>query len=238
MSYRTELMASLGVLAVLGVVSFGHLLWGGTPAARLWHDKLYTVLGGRIEAQQPGPARENVTAALQSENQRLHQLLGLKARLPGFTQAARVVRREPDTWWEALELEFAQPTQPLPQGVALVLSSQGLIGTLDTADLTHKDEVYRGRAILLSSSRTQLSVIVGEREAPFLLQGRGGAELALRPVTSGAEKGVSMGDSVLTSGLGQLYSRGLLIGHVGREPGVAIFSACASSPPEVVLWWR
>lgn len=184
-----------------------------------------------------------MVTVLGEENERLHQLLALRGRLPGVVQAARVVRREPDTWWETMEIELALSAQgPPPPGTAVVLTAQGLIGRLEGKSLVlveqGPDSYYRGTIHLLSSSETQLSVVVGEEESPFLLEGRGGADFGLRPVTSGAEKTVGPGDAVQTSGLGHLYSKGLQVAVVGGDPHWAVFSSCATTPAEVVLWWR
>jgi cell shape-determining protein MreC len=236
-------MALLILLGVLSAVSFSHLAWDGRPLPALLQRNFYVLLGGRLadplSSQQPDPLAE----ALGQENKRLHELLALRSRLPGVTQAATVVRREPETWWNVLEVEFALAVSgPPPQATAIVLTPQGLIGTLETRSLivvTENGQSFcRGTVNLLSSPETQLSVVVGEQQAPFLLEGRGGADFALRPVTSVAEKSVVSGDPVQTSGLGQLYSKGLLVGVVSKDSRWAKFSTCAATPSEVLLWWR
>ena len=196
-----------------------------------------------MTAVPPSDQPDPLLNVLGEENERLHELLALRSRLPGVAQAAKVVRREPDTWWTQLEVEFAAPPADLPAtGTAIVLTPQGLIGTLESDELLVIKEqgqtFCRGTVALLSSQETQLSVVVGEQQAPFLLEGKGGLDFALRPVVSGAEKAIATGDSVLTSGLGQLYSKGLQVGIVGKDSQRATFTACASTPDEVLLWWR
>ncbi len=241
MNWRRELWLVLGLCALWGGLSYAHLLWGGRPLARQAQHALYGLLGGRagkLPASRPDPMRET----LAGENQRLHALLALRSRMPGTATAAAVTRREPDTWWSELTLEFSPPKGGLPQGTAMVLTPQGLIGTVEPEairSLRSGQGIYCQATVrLLSSAETQLSVVVGDSRAPFLLEGKGGAEFTLRPVTSEAEKGVQTGDVVLTSGLGQLYSAGLQVALVGKNPRRADFSSLNASPAEVLLWWR
>jgi cell shape-determining protein MreC len=229
------------MLALLALVSFGHLAWGGAPLPTLLQRNLYLLAGGRFFQKAPAAPPDPLIAMLGTENERLHELLALRSRLPGKANAAVVARREPETWWSELVVEFAV-TGPAPTGTAIVLTPQGLIGTLESDALVVVREAgqtfCRGTVRLLSSQETQLSVVVGEGESAFLLEGRGGSELALRPLTSGAEKAISPGDPVQTSGLGKLYSKGLQVAQVARDPHLAMFTSLASTPPEVLLWWR
>lgn len=243
MSWRTEILSALALLGVLAIASFAHLAWGGQPLATLLHRNLYVLVGGRLavapdSAAQPDPR----VRLLGDENRRLHELLALRSRLPGVAHAAVVARREPDTWWSELEVEFAIPSAPPPPGTAMVLTPHGLVGTLDSDALVMVEEAgrsfYRGKVSLLSSPQTQLSVVVGEGESPFLLEARGGASFALRPVTSGAGKAVAPGDPVQTSGLGKLYSKGLQVAQVDKDTRWAVFSTLQATPSEVLLWWR
>ena len=243
MKWRNELISVFGILVVLAVLSFGHRAWGGVPLASVLQHQLFSLLGGSMAAQSSSRGPDPLVAVLGQENERLHQQLALRARLPGVVQFAQVVRREPETWWTSVEVELALSTQgPPPSHTAVVLTPQGLIGTLEGKDLVMVEQgpqsYYRGTVHLLSSPETQLSVTVGQNEAPFLLEGRGGPEFAMRPVTSGAEKTVEPGDAVQTSGLGRLYSKGLQVAVVGGDLRWAGFSSCASTPAEVVLWWR
>lgn len=242
MKQKREAATTLVLLLLLLVVSFGHLVWGGQPLPQLLQRNLFTLLGGRFTPPAVGTLSDPLVATLSQENQRLHQQLSLRARLPDTAQIALVVRREPETWWSAMEVEFGEAPPPGKE-TAVVLSAQGLIGSLDASTVILRKQVgggsaARGTVVLLSSPETQLSVVVGPSEAPFLLQGRGGNQFSLKPVTSGADKTISPGDSVVTSGLGQLYSKGLQVATVSRDGKGAVFSSCAATPSEVVLWWR
>lgn len=243
MNWRRELALLVLLASIWGGLSFGHLAWGGQPLSRAVQRGLYGLLGGRAAsgpAERPADPSRDV---LRQENERLHELLALRSRLPGVSAAAAVLRREPDTWWSELLIEFSPPSEGLPKGTAVVLTPQGLIGTVE-ADQVRRLQGDSGRPIcqatvrLLSSADTQLSVAVGSAQAPFLLEGKGAAEFALRPVTSEAEKQALPGDAVLTSGLGRLYSKGLQVGVVGKNSRRATFSTLAATPAEVVLWWR
>ncbi len=205
--------------------------------------RFYLAVGGRLAPPRNPPATDPLRGVLRAENDRLHALLALGQRLPGEVRTAWVVRREPDRWWRDLEVEIPILGPPPPNGAALVLTSEGLIGTLESQRLVMarigERTLARGTVTLLSAPGHQLSVVTGPGEQPFLLEGRGGANLALRPISGGAEKEIIPGDAVLTSGLGRLYrSRGLVIGEVDSDVHWARFSTMASTPSEVLLWWR
>ena len=243
---RCSPVAPLVVALLLATVSFDHVVTGGQAWPRRISQGFYLLLGGRwlpTSENQQGRVADPLRAAVERENERLSSLLALDGRLTGERRAARVVRREPDRWWSELEIEFPILGPAPPRGTALVLTPQGLIGTLESERFVLGEvqgvRVARGTVSLLSGAGHQLSVMVGPDEQPFLLEGRGGPGLALRPVSGAAEKSVMMGDPVVTSGLGNLYrSRGLPIAQVEEDVHWARFSALASTPSEVVLWWR
>lgn len=245
MKWKGELVTFVLMAAVLCAVSFSHLAWGGRSLPKSVQQNVYVLLGGRISASQPARGQDPVTGVLLEENRRLHELLALRARLEGRVVSADVTRREPETWWSELEVEFELPESPSPwwkEKAAVVLTSRGAIGRLEgeTVSLSRTargQSLARGTVTLLSSPQTQLSVVVGEKATPFLLEGKGTGELALRPVVSGAESLIGAGDPVVTAGLGQLYSQGLQVGLV-KDAKWATFTSCASTPAEVLLWWR
>ncbi len=243
MRFGKEARQLLVVVTVLALLSLGHLPWTQQSLAQRLSDSFYLFLGGRLARVQEGAQADPVRAALLGENERLRELLSLQQRLPGEVRAAEVTRREPNLWWSELEVELPVSGSAPPVSSALVLTGDGLIGTLsaDRLVLTETDSgrVARGRVTLLSAAGQQLSVVAGPGNQPFLLEGRGGASLALRPVSGGAEKEILPGDTVLTSGLGQLYrSRGLRVAQVEEDTRHARFVALSSTPTQVLLWWR
>lgn len=241
MRWKTGGLSLLVMLVTLGVLSFSHLVWGGRPLAEVWQQNLYVLLGGRSITVPTNASSDPVRQVLAEENRRLRETLALSSRLPGTVLAARVARREPQTWWSQLQVEFVIPGGKTVPAPAIVLTPQGVIGRLEHDSVATFEEggqmLARGTVELLSSPQTQLSVVVGEKETPFLLEGRGGSELALRPVTSGAPTSIAVGEPIVTSGLGTLYSRGLQVAVV-KDASWATFTSCSSTPAEVLLWWR
>ncbi len=234
------------VILLLASVSLGHLVSGGQPWPRRISQGFYLLVGGRWNSSEGvtnARAADPLRVALEQENQRLSSLLALDGRLSGERRAAKVVRREPERWWSELEVEFPVQGSVPPSGAALVLTPEGLIGTVENDRIVLKEssgKVFaRATVSLLSGAGHQLSVGVGPDEQPFLLEGRGGASLALRAVNGTAEKSVLPGDVVVTSGLGTVYrSRGLPIARVDGDVRWAKFSALSSTPSEVLVWWR
>ncbi len=242
MKLKNELLGALLTLLVLLVFSWPFL--ANSPETSLFalaDRALYSLAGGRFHTP-PSARTYPVSSSIREENASLHQLLSLRSRLSGQVVAARVTRRDPDSWWSFLTVEFDSPEANPPKETAMVLTPQGVIGSLDNADIvlvqSGDERFFRGRVRLLSSPETQLSVVVGDRQSPFLLEGRGGPALSLRPVTSGAEDQIVESDGVRTSGLGHLYSKGLQVGTVDKDRQFATFTALPSTPAEVLIWWR
>ena len=217
---------------------------GGQVRLAAWlSHHLHLAVRGRSAPPPSLLAADPLRSVLQAENDRLHALLSLRERLSGEVRAARVVRREPDLWWTELVVEMRVAGSAPPHGTALVITPEGLIGTLESRHMIvvgeGESKLARGTVKLLSAPGHQLSVMVGPSEQPFLLEGRGDARLALRPVSGGAEKEILPGDAVVTSGLGRIYSsRGLRVAAVDSDTHWARFSALSATPAEVLLWWR
>lgn len=242
MKLRKELLGALATLVFLLAFSWPFLGTDHDASILGAADRaIYILAGGRFQAPPPAGSYP-VSSLLREENASLHQLLSLRSRLSGRVLAARVTRRDPDTWWSYLTVEFLSPQAPPPKATAVVITPQGVIGSLDSADIlivqSGDERFCRGRVRLLSSPETQLSAVVGNLESPFLLEGRGGPALSLRPVTSGAEDQIQESDGVRTSGLGDLYSKGLQVGTVDKDRHFASFTALPSTPVEVLIWWR
>ncbi len=148
---------------------------------------------------------------LQSENKSLRELVEKETSLKDFDPLkATVIARNPDQWEEKIILDKGSS-----QGVKLnmaVMSSQGLIGkislvtpfTSEVELLNTNNPNYRVSAIVQGEKKDVFGLIEGydvERN-----------ELILKRIDSSFE--VNVGELVVSSGLGGIFPKGILIGEV------------------------
>jgi len=145
------------------------------------------------------------------ENLRLHQLLGLKDHLPFKTIGARVIGRDASNWWKSIQID--RGTQDGLHENLAVLNADGLIGKVVSVT---KGEA---RVLLLSDPSCKASVLLQDSRTPGVVGGADDA-LALEPrlqitFVDRAAK-VRQGEAVMSSGLGGVFPKGILIGTVIR----------------------
>jgi rod shape-determining protein MreC len=145
------------------------------------------------------------------ENLRLHRLLELKEH-PGFhTITARVIGRDASNWWKSLQIDRGS-NDGLRQDMA-VLNAEGLIGK--TISVTKGE----ARVLLLTDPNCKVSALLQDTREPGVASGVEAAftfspRCLMTYVNLGAK--VKPGENVITSGLGGVFPKGILIGAVTR----------------------
>jgi rod shape-determining protein MreC len=150
------------------------------------------------------------------ENDRLRRLLALRERLPLTTLAGEVVGREGGGWVRALTVNRGRSTGVARQVPVIV--PEGLVGRVV--------QVRVGTSIiqLLNDPASTVGAVVQRTRTPGLVEGDAGGEVRLKFMArDGAQ--VAAGDLVVTSGLGNLFPKGVPIGRVSRieDKGSALF---------------
>nr|WP_246325233.1 rod shape-determining protein MreC [Dissulfurirhabdus thermomarina] len=146
-------------------------------------------------------------------NVRLQRLLDLRGSLEAPTLAARVVAVDVAPWVATVTVDRGA-SQGVAPGMA-VLAGAGVAGqVVDTAP-------HFSRVLLLTDYNSAADAFVQRSRARGVLKGTGEVGLCrLEYVEKGAD--VQVGDVVVTSGLDQIYPKGLLLGRVTAvEPGTA-----------------
>jgi rod shape-determining protein MreC len=148
---------------------------------------------------------------LEYENVQLRHALDFKKATKFDVVAARVMRRNPTTWWQTVEIDAGEK-----RGIGLnlaVLSNEGLVGKID--------RVYSGgersSVLLLTDEKCQVSARVeGSPEVGILSGQRGGFDgdpmLRLRFLSPNAA--VRPGQRVFTTGRGGLFEPNILLGTI------------------------
>lgn len=148
---------------------------------------------------------------LERDNQRLRELLGLAPRSPHRLVACEVIARDSTGWWQTLRLD-----KGLADGIVenrAVLTPEGLIGrTVSVSDRT-ADVVLLSDPACKISARLRRTGIHGVVEG---LGGHPGEQPACRMDYLAKTADVQEGDEVVTSGLGGVFPKELLVGRVQR----------------------
>ena len=189
-------------------------------------------LGAAVEeAEQGGEdqrADEGTLAALREQNeqlrqalaqgeeyrleaQRLQELLNLKDAYKLEGTAARVIGRSTDAWNQTVTIDAGSDA-----GVETGMTVMGPTGVAGQVVATAPGS---STVRLLSDPASGAAALIQSSRAEGIVRGSLDGLLYLENI--GADVTVSVGDVVLTSGLGGSYVRGLLIGTVARVDGAA-----------------
>ncbi len=198
------------VLAALQPVQVG-LARVADGAGRLW--AAYTEIG-RLRAENARLRREldRVTreaAALREQAaaaRRLEDLLGFRAQMTHQAVAARVVGRDAASWYGTVLVD--RGSRDGVRRNAPVVTAQGVVGRVMEVTPT------AARVLLVSDSRSAVGALVQRTRDVGVVEGRGGWVLHLRYLSRTSQ--VAPGDLVVTSGLGGVFPRGLVLGRITR----------------------
>jgi rod shape-determining protein MreC len=145
-------------------------------------------------------------AEVESEVVRLRQLVGLAASIPEKGRFARIIGRSPDNWHARVYVD-----KGTGEGVAVdavVMAPQGVVGRVIHAG-KHVAQVS-----LLTDPGNQISCIDQRSRSPGVVAGEGEATLVMRYLQQQVD--FRIGDTLVTSGLGGVYPKGLPLGKVAR----------------------
>ncbi len=149
-------------------------------------------------------------AALRQENDRLRQLLDYRTRQRTWTlKPAHVVARDPASWWRAVHIDLGERDglrENLP-----VLTTEGLVGKVLAVGQTLSQVVLLGdpncgvSAVVENEARDMGTI--GKAGGPF-----DGSFVELNHLSRNAA--LKPGQRVLSSGLGGVFPKGILIGTI------------------------
>jgi rod shape-determining protein MreC len=147
---------------------------------------------------------------LEEENQHFRTALDFKKATRFEVVAARVIRRNPTTWWQTVEIDAGSK-----RGVGTqlaVLSNDGLVGKIDRID----NDGDRASVLLLTDEQCQVSAWVEGSSEVGILSGQRGIQgeprLRLRFLSQNAS--LRTGQRVLTTGRGGIFQPNILLGEI------------------------
>jgi rod shape-determining protein MreC len=171
---------------------------------------------GELHRQNEVLIRTNVQLRFQAtqaaemarENSRLRQLLGWQQKVQWKLKAANVVLRDPANWWRTIQIDLGSRDgvrESLP-----VLTTDGLVGRVASVSYT------RSQVVLLGDPNCRVSALV-ENEAgdKGIISSGGlfdGSFVELSYLSRNAN--LKPGQTVVTSGLGGFFPKGIPIGKI------------------------
>ena len=147
-------------------------------------------------------------AAIAHENDQLRSSLGWQRQAPWKLKLANVVMRDPANWWRTVEIDLGSRdglTDNLP-----VLTNDGLVGRVASVGL------MRSQIVLLGDPNCRVSALVENPAHDVgILIASGPLDNSLAELTYLASSAnLKSGQSVVTSGLGGIFPKGIPIGQI------------------------
>ncbi len=138
-------------------------------------------------------------------NVRLKELLGLKENLPDPTITARVIGRDPSLWFKTLTIDRGS-SDGLKRGMPAI-TSEGIVGQVINTSPNY------ARILLAHDPNSAIDVIVQKNRIQGIIRGDG-HEFILHYVLRNSD--VEKGDPLITSGLGDVFPKGVSVGRVSE----------------------
>jgi rod shape-determining protein MreC len=157
-----------------------------------------------------------------TENTRLREMLGFREASPYRLRACRVVSRDPNSWWDTVQVNVGWQDDPNLAKDQPVVSPRGVVGK--TGNVSR----YVTDVILMVNQNCAISATVENPADPSrhdqgIVKGQGNFEegkprvmVEYLPKTSQ----VAVGQFMVTSGLGPYFPAGLRLGTVIEVPPV------------------
>jgi rod shape-determining protein MreC len=137
-------------------------------------------------------------------NQRLEKLLDMKKDIKAPTVAATIIGEDVTSWFRTLVINRGS-SSGIREGMA-VISADGVVGQ------TIKVSSSTARVLLLTDHASGIAATIQRSRARGVVKGKGEMLCTLEFTTR--EEDVKVGDTVITSGIGGVFLKGLPIGEV------------------------
>lgn len=141
------------------------------------------------------------------ENTRLRAALGLRQSAELSMVPAEVISRKESTWFDTATIDRGRRAG-IRKGWAVITTGWRLVGQILETD------AFTSRMVALtdSNSDSAIGAMVQRSRSNGILQGQGGDYLTLSYLPKDAD--VKVGDVVISSGMGRVIPKGLVIGRV------------------------
>lgn len=156
------------------------------------------------------------------ENERLSRLLDLRKSVHETTVAALVIGEDVTPWFRSLTIDRGAESG-IREGMP-VLAAAGVVGQ------TIKVTANTSRVLLLTDHASGIAAMIQRSRARGVVKGRGDSLCSLEFSMRGED--VQVGDQVVSSGIGGVFSKGLPVGEVTmvKKGEYGIFQTIAIRP--------
>jgi rod shape-determining protein MreC len=137
-------------------------------------------------------------------NQRLERLLDIKKNIKEPTVAASIIGEDVTSWFRTLVINRGS-SSGIREGMA-VISADGVVGQ------TVKVTSTTTRVLLLTDHASSIAATIQRSRARGVIKGKGEMLCTLEFTTR--EEDVKVGDTVISSGIGGIFLKGLPVGEV------------------------
>jgi rod shape-determining protein MreC len=196
-------------LPLIGLASSSHNLADNSFRQLLPRHELIKQLEKLQRENQQFRLREAQTAELWLENERLREALQWQSKSPWNLKLARVILRDPATWWRTVHIDLG-----LRDGVVTnmpVLATGGLVGRV------HQVSYSSSQVALVGDPHCGVSALVEDSRDHGVISASGANVLNSSIVGLtyiNRQALIKPGQRVLTSGMGGVFPKGILIGHI------------------------
>lgn len=160
---------------------------------------------------------------IRASNERLEALLSFQSSMRIPSVVSRVIGEDSSGWFHTLLID--KGTRDGVERAMPVVAREGLVGhVVESADRTAK-------VLLITDRNSAVDVLLQESRTKAVLEGVGRQDLCVLKYVPRSET-VQKGERVITSGLGGIYPKGLLVGKVTEvwKEGYGLFQRVEVTP--------
>ena len=139
-------------------------------------------------------------------NERLRKLLQFRERMSTSMIAAEVIGQDPTSWFKSLTLNKGQ-REGVQKGMAVILP-EGVVGQI------LKAAPHYSTVLLITDYNSAIDAIVQRTRAKAIVEGKEENRCEMKYLLRTEE--VVVGDLVVTSGLGGIFPKGLMVGEIRK----------------------
>jgi rod shape-determining protein MreC len=156
---------------------------------------------------------KSILNKLSEENSRLREMLNFKESSPLNLLPARVVSRDPSSWWSTVQINHGWANDPNIKPDMPVVTPRGIVGKTGVVSRN------LSQVILLADENCKIAARIDGSSAHGIVVGEGQSDLGkplvrMKYIDPNAE--IGPGQVVLTSGLGDVFPADLVIGTILR----------------------
>jgi len=177
------------------------------------------LLQGRLEEAL---AKNNMLKEMELSNERMRQLLGFQASLKRQVVAAEVVGKDPSAWFRTVIINKGK-NSGVKKGMPVVTPA-GIVGLIMDASGQFS------KVLLIIDQNSAVDALVQSTRARGIIKGEPSGGLRFEYILRRHD--ITKGEVVISSGLDNVYPKGLRIGYVQQveKPDAGIFQDVLVTP--------